>query len=351
MKTNLVMYLCLLVTLLFIQFDANAQDAKVGDTKNAIKKKSTKPSDPTDSIYLYKNDTSPYDPKTRLQFKLAYFDRLSVGIQWDREMERSDLSSEKPPTEGEVLSRLMKLNTTEQKQVNELFAARKSAHDRNTAILRRISNEENDDYLNAAGVRGPINPEEERLNASPEDTEKLLRDYLEKEYEAEMTLAMALKDAIDPLAYKILVDRWIYYDNIGNPLMTTYLEMTDEQIVQVREACRDFKKLNDRLEREASSQESDGKHSGAPAQKQEWWDARFKMYTYLTPQQFKQVAHLLFNERDSSPGFFRKRLNIAKARAEKFNVPIATAEYRALGDLYRKGISEVESANPYQQRV
>lgn len=289
-------------------------------------------------------DGSPISEDASLRVRVKDVDSCSVSLRWFREsnvVDSANLQSVTKIKERDVLLKFLHVSDEEKKQLDELFEKRRKAHVANRLEISVDELRERDFELKEKGVPLSLLKNLSIPPLDKADLDDLLAKYAATEKEAEEHLAKELSEIIDPLQYQTLVQRWLSVETLFVPIGAKYLDLSEEQVTAMAKDALEMRKLNHKLDAEIELKKASGKvglddRGALKVNNKEWWEARFRPFSRLTPEQFLNAMHWLSKTGWTKP-VFSERIKSREQLCASGSVP-AIAEMAVLADLYREGV-------------
>lgn len=281
--------------------------------------------------------TNPFSDKAELLAKVRFIDRSSPSLAWFTERSVALKDGEYMSyVSSESLIRTMGLRKEEAEAINRAFKTRQEKHEENLQPLSTELQRDRESKLITKGFPSHLLKKASLAKLEESEIETYLRSYEEQELKVEAELISVLEEVLPPSKFEQLADFWLTPSNLYIPFAQYYLNLTDDQVQQIRQAT--FEKIRFEYElKESVSSESIDDVNAALISNPTWHENNYKPLSYLTLEQFMKVRRML----KSWKGIASFEAKLKALRETKSSA--AQAELQVLGKLYEEGAKRERS--------
>ncbi len=275
---------------------------------------------------------NPFGENAELQARLRLIDKSSPSLSWFTQHAVAKKDGQYASyLIGESLIRTMGLKPEENSALELAFKLRLEKHHQNVLPLVGQRDRERDSRFSKAGYPPQLLKNLSVPEMDKEELNTLLTEYEQKEFAAEVVLLEELEEILAPRKFQQLVDYWLNQSNLYSPVARHYLQLSDEQMANIKDAT--YEKLRYEFELLESVKTSDiEERNKFLTSDQKWHENIFKPFAFLSLDQFRKARRTLkgWNNNPS----FEQRMSDLKIKGSISS----KAELRVLGKLYRDGI-------------
>lgn len=286
-----------------------------------------------DPRFVISHDQNPFREDASLHARISFIDRASPSLSWFTMMGTFEKDGVfESYLKHESIKRIMGLDKETSELLDKHFQQRIDTHKINIQKLEGPRLRESAFLKIRAGMPRSAVPNASLPETPDADIKKYLVEYAAAELKAEKQLVEQLDEILLPSQLPVLVHEWWDLKKLHIPIVAAYLDLTDAQIKDIQVACDEAFKVERKIIESYTGSDIKERNELLLANA-EWRESNFKPLVFLTPSQFRLVAHThLLPWKKSKPTFSQRLEELSKATS-----PFDLSEKKILTDLYLEG--------------